>query len=326
MEGLIPEISIIVPVYNTENYLKECLESLVNQNLKNFEIIIVNDGSTDNSELIIQEFAKKYPFVSSIAHKNKGLGATRNVGATLAQGEYVYFMDSDDYLVPGGLDRIIKMAQKNNLEALFFDAESFVDNQNSTLLNTVEFDYSRKKSYGLYLDGEGLLLDLLRDNSFYSSACLYVIKRSVYLEKQLSFIEGYLHEDEIFTIELFLAIEKCMHINEPIFQRRIRGNSIMTSSKLNERIKGYLEVLKGMEILYRDHIFKNPETKKFFKKRMGNFYVRIADWSKKSDLKKNDADYFSEANKIGKKYYYFNIRGILIRYFYPVYEFMKKIR
>ena len=101
-----PKVSVILPVYNTEKYLRECLDSVVNQTLKDIEIICVNDGSTDNSLAILNEYAQKDNRITIISQKNKGAGATRNKGLKIAKGEYLYFLDSDDFLTISGLEKL----------------------------------------------------------------------------------------------------------------------------------------------------------------------------------------------------------------------------
>src|SRR5699024_11228741 len=92
------DISIFIPVFNTGKYLSECLDSLLNQGLENYEIIIIDDGSTDNSAEIIEKYSNSYSNIINIYQKNNGQGSARNKGLKIAQGEYIYFMDSDDYL------------------------------------------------------------------------------------------------------------------------------------------------------------------------------------------------------------------------------------
>ena len=98
-----PAVSIVVPVYNVEAYLEKCLDSLVNQNFDNYEVIIVNDGSTDKSKEIAQRYENKYSNVVLIDQKNKGLGGARNTGIEAVKGEYILFVDSDDYIHPDTL-------------------------------------------------------------------------------------------------------------------------------------------------------------------------------------------------------------------------------
>ena len=112
MEGIklkMPKVSMIVPVYNVEKYIGKCLESIVNQTFKNIEIIVVNDGSTDNSQEIINEYEKKYPnLLKSYEKENGGLSDARNYGLEKANGDYICFVDSDDFLAIDLLEKLEK--------------------------------------------------------------------------------------------------------------------------------------------------------------------------------------------------------------------------
>ena len=136
----IPKVSVIIPVYNTEKYVRQAVESILLQTLKDIEIIIVNDGSTDGSMTILEELAAQDERVKLFSQENQGLSVTRNVGLSHSTGEYVYFMDSDDLLVSDTLLKCYVKCKEENLDFVFFDAESF--NDEGTLPEGV-FDYKR---------------------------------------------------------------------------------------------------------------------------------------------------------------------------------------
>ena len=114
------KVSVIVPIYNTEIYLKECLNSVINQTLKDIEIICINDGSTDNSLKILEYFAKIDKRVTIFSQKNKGQGSARNLGLKHAKGEYICFVDSDDVLKPNELEDTYNISSKKSLDFLIF--------------------------------------------------------------------------------------------------------------------------------------------------------------------------------------------------------------
>ena len=119
------KVSIIIPVYNTAEYLMECFHSVFSQTLKEIEIIAVNDGSTDHSLDILNTIKKEHPEMIIISQENKGLGAVRNKGIELATGKYIYFLDSDDCLAEDAMDICYRYAEKNQSDVLMFDAETF---------------------------------------------------------------------------------------------------------------------------------------------------------------------------------------------------------
>ena len=126
-----PLVSICVPIYNAENYLPECLDSLVNQSLKNIEIICVNDGSTDNSPKILSEYSRRHKNIKVINQQNKGLGKTRDTGVKNATGEFIGFVDADDIVDREMFEKLYKLAKKNNAEVAFCNLSLFPLNSGS---------------------------------------------------------------------------------------------------------------------------------------------------------------------------------------------------
>ena len=129
MKNQKPLVSVIVPVYNVEKYLEECLDSIINQTLEDIEIICVNDGSTDNSLKILKKYAKKDNRIKIINQKNCGLGCARNSGLNQSQGDYIFFLDSDDYLNPNILEKLYPKALESHSEIgklSHFDLTSFI--------------------------------------------------------------------------------------------------------------------------------------------------------------------------------------------------------
>ena len=120
------KVSVIIPVYNVEKYLEECLDSVVNQTLKEIEIICINDGSIDNSVKILEKYRDKYSNIKVINQKNLGVGRARNVGVKLAKGEYIFFLDSDDYIEVDALEKCYIEAKQHRLDVVLIDSKSYV--------------------------------------------------------------------------------------------------------------------------------------------------------------------------------------------------------
>ena len=135
---------MIFPIYNSKNYLDDCLKSILNQTLKEIEIICINDGSIDNSLELIQQIIEKDNRVKIINQTNKGTSEVRNIGAKYAKGEFIFFVDSDDYLDNNCLFELYYKAKKYNLDILFFEEEQFNDD-NMKKLNNQKKDNSLKK-------------------------------------------------------------------------------------------------------------------------------------------------------------------------------------
>ena len=252
----IPKVSVIIPVYNTEKYVRQAVESIRRQTLKDIEIIIVNDGSTDGSMTILEELAAQDERIKLFSQENQGLSVTRNVGLSHSTGEYVYFMDSDDLLVSDTLLKCYVKCKEENLDFVFFDAESF--NDEGTLPEGV-FDYKRtdKLEDKVYNGAEIFKIELDRFE-FKSSVCLNIIKREFLISHNLIFKPGILHEDQLFTVMLYLNASKVGFIKEAFFKRRVRNNSIMTNRFAWKNMHGYLTVTTGL----LQYASKYPEHKK----------------------------------------------------------------
>lgn len=220
------KVSVIVPIYNVEEYLEECLDSLLIQTLKEIEIIMVNDGSTDNSASIAQKYITKSSKFRLIERVNGGLSAARNSGLTQAKGEYIYFLDSDDYLVPNALEVLYNKASIENLDVIKFAAYSFED-------HFKELSWEHKdgyKYYGLYPDiyrGIDLLNKFIFNNdASFPSCCLIFSKRELIESHSLKFYEGIIHEDNLFHWQLLSLSNRVSVLNLPLYCRRFRSGSI----------------------------------------------------------------------------------------------------
>lgn len=233
-------ISVVIPVYNVEEYLRECIDSVLKQTYETFEIILVDDGSTDASGAICDEYAKKDARIQVIHQKNQGLSGARNTGCTSANGKYVYFLDSDDWILPETLEELLVKAEQESAEAVFFDAYSFADRPEKF---QVEQRYLRKHAYETEEGYE--VLKKLQDNGEYHSAVpLLFLKRDFLQNHKIQFESGILYEDMLYTYEVYCRAKRVAHVSKAFYQRRYRSNSIMTSRK---NAKHYLSAKKVYE-------------------------------------------------------------------------------
>ena len=198
-----PKVSVIIPVYNTEAYVEQTLRSIMGQTLRDIELIVVNDGSTDGSLSVLERIATGDDRIRLYTQPNKGLSQTRNAGIARARGEFIYFMDSDDLLEPDALERCYERCQSDRLDFVFFDAESF----GTTASDAAWFDYRRAKYFGTEVcDGTDLLRRMLALHCYRASACLSFIRTAYLRGLGLRFYPGILHEDELFTPQLYLGV------------------------------------------------------------------------------------------------------------------------
>ncbi len=219
-------VSVIIPVYNTEKYLREAMDSIVNQTLRDIEIICVNDGSTDGSAEILEEYAKKDNRISIITQENKGLSCARNAGIMAAKGKYIYFMDSDDILETTALEELIPIMKGKNLDVMCFDGESFTENP-ELMTPYYQTNFSHYRSYDDVYEGTELLKLFELENKYNCVVWLYVFRTSFLRENDLYFIPGILHEDNAFTFSVLLKTGRISHLNKIYYHYRLHNDSIV---------------------------------------------------------------------------------------------------
>lgn len=247
----IPKVSVIIPVYNTEKYLVDCLDSILNQSLLDIEIICVNDGSTDSSLEILKKKAKIDSRVSVYSQKNSGLSITRNNGLKAARGKYIYFMDSDDLLEITALEKLYNYAEESNLEIVLFDGQGFLDEHLEGEAKNQNLDYyQRKYCYAGIYTGAKLFGNMVENDECRASACLQFFQRNFLEKNNLLFEEGILHEDNLFHFQCMMLAIRTGHFHEKLFKRRYREASIMTQKKIFEHAYGYFKCyIKMIEFL-----------------------------------------------------------------------------
>lgn len=238
-------ISVIIPVYNVENYLRECVESVLNQTYTNYEIILVDDGSTDSSGKICDEYSPDKK-ITVIHQENAGLSAARNAGFDASNGEYIYFLDSDDYILPQTLATLYEEAITNNSDFVFFDAVSFADGDFK-----INQNYIRKNSYEK-CGGPEMLKMLQNAGEYHSAVPLLFIKKSYINENKLSFVDGIYYEDMVYTYQVFCSAKTVSQCKEALYCRRYRQSSIMTSRKNKKHFQSAVRVYSEV----RNHTVK----------------------------------------------------------------------
>ena len=224
----VPLVSVIVPVYNVSPWLRDCMDSLVKQSLEEIEIICVNDGSTDCSPAILAEYEKKDTRVHVIHQENGGLSAARNTGVRAAKGKYISFVDSDDLLGKTALASCTEKMERHGLEFLTFNAVAFGEDTESAK----EAGDKNKGYFKRYLDddmvcsGSQMFQKLKREASYITTAWSCMLLRSVFLDKNLWFHPGILHEDEPWTFQVYMNVSRCGCLSENLYYYRLRKNSI----------------------------------------------------------------------------------------------------
>ena len=238
------KVSVIVPVYCVEKYIPKCLDSLVNQTLEDIEVIVVNDGSPDNSQKIIDKYAKKYPNkIKSFKKENGGQGSARNYGLTKANGEYIGYVDSDDYVELDMYEKLYNKAKNDNLDI------AICGNYN------VSEDYKDKK--------EDLEFIKYEDNKINALLGKKAVWNKIYkknIVESLQFRSKLWYEDFDFSIKAICNAKKIDYINEPLYDYLLRKGSTMNNSNIERNLEiinadilntGNEKITKGTIILGR---------------------------------------------------------------------------
>lgn len=270
--NIIP-LSVVIPVYNVEKYLKEAVDSVINLEPRPQQIVIVNDGSTDNSRIILEEHYSSLDFIKIVHTDNQGLGIARNVGTQHSTSEYIYYFDSDD-LIDSDLGNVFKecIAEHTSLDIIAFSAKSFFDSDINKKDSRRLPSYQRK-STGFYKTGEACFCELSRNRCFYPNAWLYIFKKKILDDCNIKF-KPIIHEDEDFTPQLFLGASEVLVLNKVLFHRRIRNGSIMQSNFSEKNIIGYLASIDSLALLIKNNTF-SLRTKKYLLMRIRNNLINI---------------------------------------------------
>lgn len=229
-----PKVSVIVPVYKTEAYLAKCLDSLVNQTLKDIEIIVVNDGSPDNSQSIIDEYVKNYPEkIKSYIKENGGLSDARNYGLDFINGEFVTFVDSDDYVELNTYEEAYNFAKEKDLDIVCFSGTTFYPNSSQKLSG----DSEKLENEFNYLLG-------------LPSACYKISKAELWKKNDLKFKAGIFYEDLELIPRFVMYTDKIGFLDKQFYNYMVREESIMNQTSYNPKLRSIFDVMKSL----RDNI------------------------------------------------------------------------
>lgn len=224
--SMVDLISIIVPIYNTQKYLAQCIDSILYQTYEKIEILCINDGSTDDSISILLDYAARDGRIKLISHENVGASRARNEMMGIASGEYIMFLDSDDYLEPNAVERALKCIESSGADIAVFDAQDFDDLTG----NKIDHSYLRFKptekcrEICAVTHPEAIF-------SFTSTVCWNKIyRRSFLMENELIFLDYSNHEDVYFSLAALLKASSVALLDEKlVFYRRNRKDSLMQS-------------------------------------------------------------------------------------------------
>ena len=227
-----PKISIIVPIYNTAHYLKKCLNSLLAQEISDLEILLINDGSPDNSQEIIDSYKERYPDkIKVFVQENQGQAAARNFGIENAKGEYLAFVDSDDYIEPHAYSTAIDYAQKNGLDIVCFDFWEINENG------------SRQHCSHCVFEGDGNKTKYILNET---SPCNKIIKREIFAKNALRFTANRIYEDLELIPQLALYTDNIGFLDVPLYNYVIHSGSTMRQASYSSKLASIFSVMERL--------------------------------------------------------------------------------
>lgn len=246
------KVSVIIPIHNVESHLEECIQSVMNQTLKEIEIICVNDGSSDGSVDVAYRMAEKDHRTVIIEKENEGPSSTRNAGIQRARGEYIVFLDSDDFLKEDALEKLWEIAWRENLDDIFFWPEILCDVEElSEQCEKFIEHYKRNGEYTGVWNGQDLFVEMMRHDDFKPSVCLQFVRRKFLQDNSITFYPGIIHEDNLFTHQVLTLAEKISCVQDKLCIKCVRENSIMAKKRGIQNAYDYFvvaqEALKFLE-------------------------------------------------------------------------------
>ena len=290
------KLSVIVPVFNSEMYLPQCLDSLlVTQGIENVEIILVDDGSIDNSGVIVDRYSTEHQNIKAIHKNNGGAADARNVGLQMASGKYVSFCDSDDLVNPELFAKVILETAKSDADIILWDGDLI--NEKGEKLKRKDRDYYVYKNLnaGTEITGRALLRIQIKACGHYPvTICLGAYRRQMLLDNNLFFRKGTVHEDDLWVPKVFLTAEGVVHIPERVYLYRIHESSVTNpeSEDYSRHIAAITSIYPELYGLYEEVLKADP-----LKKLMdGDLTQRYLHWIYKYDFYR-----YGYGDKIDKK-------------------------
>ena len=246
-------VSILVPFYNVEQYIDRCIQSLIEQTYENIEILLIDDCSPDKSLEIAQHYAHNDPRIKILRYeKNRGLGGARNYGLENATGEYLLFVDSDDYIEPNTVEVLFDKAKQNDLCVL--EANYLKEGEINSEVLPRKSCYSEKVFSGKEYWESIPIAPVVAWNKFYKLS--FLIENNIVFQLRK-------FEDVAFTAEVFMKAERVMNIDFPFYHYIVRENSIMTETTSVSHLEDAYSLIKDMKILFESNK-ENEQMKKSY--------------------------------------------------------------
>ncbi|EFX38341.1 glycosyltransferase, group 2 family protein [Streptococcus parasanguinis ATCC 903] len=238
-----PLLTVVIPVYNVERYLKRCIESVLAQEWKDYEIILVDDGSTDHSPQICDDYVKAYDFISVIHKENGGLSEARNTGISHAKGEYVYFPDSDDWIEPDTFIALAEALESQDFDIISFNRE-FVKGEEDAIVSEPEVTQ--------VFEGKDAFVQMLKHTYITGFANDKIYRKSLFIDNNILFPSRKYYEDLGTNYKLFLSAQKVYATNQKYYHYLIDNPDSITQSWNEKKFRDMFGFYK--EMFYSDFV------------------------------------------------------------------------
>ena len=304
-----PKISIIIPVYNVAEYLPKCLDSILAQTLSDIEVICINDGSTDNSSDILQNYSSKDKRIKIINQNNKGISAARNAGLKIVQSEYVMFVDSDDYIAPDMAEKLYRTMEADNPDVVICSAECVNLLPKDASPDVIEWQSWLQPWLDEYVKPNGIydVPKTIKDE-FISVVWNKLYKASIIKNYKIEFPLGLIEEDEYWLWAYMIHCKKYSFINERLYFYVQRSGSIMTTRNGNDKVLDILEIERRIY-----ELIKKYANIKDYQEILADWYIRtvkeILKYRKPQNLDallEKIADYMQNYNQSAKLIEFYN--------------------
>lgn len=274
------KVSIIVPIYNVSGYIEKCMQSLVSQTYRDFEVVLVDDCGKDDSVDKAVAILKKSSLAYKLLHHefNRGLSAARNTGLSEAQGEYIYFLDSDDYISNDCLKLLVETADRNKVQMVVGGVQAIGNPGAISFLGKHKELYKCNKDvFNAYISAD-----------FYVMAWNKLIRRDFLLDNHIDFVEGLIHEDNPWSFELACTIDSMAIVSDVTYYYLIRENSLQTDKNFNRHFGSYKNILRELaHIALQTGAFEFPSFLPWYEKQKALFFgqtVQNASKRKQKDI------------------------------------------
>lgn len=268
-------VSFVLAIYNVSEYLRKCIDSIICED-GDYEVLLIDDGSTDESGGICDEYEKRYTKVKSFHKNNGGLSDARNYGLYYAKGKYIIFIDSDDYLPIGASTKILEIASENNTDICIWKSRVVDEKDNVIEYINGLFSFPAFQEAQIYTPKEFIMTQIHHSNTFATPVWTGMYKREFLLMNNLWFEKGIIHEDELWTPKVYLKANRIFYVNDELYCYKIRSNSLTCrmDNDYSENLKSCIYIYSELPVYY-DYFISDSDLCRMMKANISRKYLQV---------------------------------------------------